>query len=365
MKKLKLKMLACMLIVILLLTSCSSVFAFTIYQKQSTKRLSISQSILNVLKNNLQDKINSSAPEDSKKEDIAVEGTTPEIVTETDLSESSINTIKSELVQAQATSDKLSIWDIAKFIFRISSIYKNVNTGPQTITQSKQLAILCSVCSSTDNTGPISVSSALLTDNDGVKKEVTLVTLGGTEFIEGQATDVTTDILSGLEQSNDYLKAVVNLFQSVDSKGNSIIPKDKPVIVAGISLGGMVAQQLLAQKSITDNYTICNIVCFGSPVISAKYRQDTTTVKRLCDSTDIVPFLSVSGILNLDTTELDKKEKIVRDGGYKTFIGAHALGYVDAACWNSFDVLGVENGKATLQLTSNMTFYDAPLQNKN
>ena len=283
-----------------------------------------------------------------------------ELVTGLNLSKSNLRTIKKQLYSA-STSDRITLLDLFKLIISIKDVYSNIDLGPQELTNSKQLARLSAACASSDSTGPITVTPAVLKQNS-VKTDITLITLGGTEFVDGQATNITTDILSGLEINNDYLRAVVNLFKTNDSNGYPIIPKDKPIVVAGISLGGMVAQQLLAQKYITENYKIINVVSFGSPIICPNYRTNYTTVRRLCDTKDIVPALSVTEILDLDTSKLDTKERVDKNGGYKSFIGAHVLSYVDADCWNSFDVLGFENGNASIELLENVQFYDAPLQ---
>ena len=39
---------------------------------------------------------------------------------------------------------------------------------------------------------------------------------------------------------------------------------------------------------------------------------------------------------------------IVRDGNYETFIGAHALSYVDSSIWDNIDALGHIDGNETL-----------------
>ena len=282
------------------------------------------------------------------------------VVTGLNNSKQNLRLIRKQLYN-KTTNTKISLRDLINLIKRISAAYGSVQLGPATLTCSKELAVLSASCASTDNTGPIGIVPAIL-NNNGIKTDITLITLGGTEFVDGQATNITTDILSGLELNNDYLRAIVKLFKTQDAEGNNIIPLDKPIVVAGISLGGMVAQQLLAQEYITENYKIINIISFGSPIICPNYRTDYTTVRRLCDTIDIVPKLSVTEILDFDTAKLDKIERIDKTGGYKTFIGGHALSYVDAECWNSFDVLGFENGNASLELLEEIKFYDAPLQ---
>lgn len=120
----------------------------------------------------------------------------------------------------------------------VKSIDSKGEEYEQTISKSQQLAKLCCVPSSLENLGPIAIADAKLNG-----QEITLIVLQGTEVTEGQATGILEDLQSGFGQSNAYLETVVKLFQD-----DKIIPKDKPIFVTGISLGGMVAQQLLAQK---------------------------------------------------------------------------------------------------------------------
>lgn len=259
--------------------------------------------------------------------------------------------------------DNLSVIDIIKIVCNILKSYKDVNTEAQTISGSKELALLSSVTSSAKQAGPITITPAKLND-----KEITLITLGKEEIISGEATGIREDVLESLEKTNDYLVDVMNLFETTDENGNLIIPEDKPIIVVGSSLGGMVAQQLLAQENLTSKYDFEAIICFGSPLIAPESRTENTKVVRFCDEKDIVPQLGKEYL----TEELDEellqelydKEVIQEDGKYSTFIDAHMVSYVENKCWNNYDVFGVKNGENKITLKENMKFYEAPTLKK-
>ena len=247
-------------------------------------------------------------------------------------------------------------------IDRVMPIYAKATIGPQEVTTVHQLAILSSICATRKNDGPITVTDASLNGED-----VTLVTLGGTERTEGQATTMEECTLSALGKSNEYLTAVVNLFEE------NVIPEDKPVVVAGISLGGMVAQQLLGVEDIMDDYTIKAVIAFGSPFILPLDRQGVKVV-RFADVHDKVPpvgesFLR-SGVLTVGKMtrrsllkkldEMDAVEKIARTSKYTDMIEAHALSYIEDACWDNVDFLGDPERKNVLVLKETMKFYPAP-----
>ena len=188
----------------------------------------------------------------------------------------------------------------------------------------------------------------------------------------GQATGFREDVLSAMEQSNDYLRNIVKLFEATDDNGAPIIPPEKPVIVSGLSLGGMVAQQLLAQPELMERFQIHSIVCFGAPLLAAEYRTPDTRVVRICDSTDQVPYagrphlqdLLARKLLNREPNQLlqllDDQEVIRRDGGYHTTMMAHSQSYIMNPCWADLDVLGVVNGTNTLVMEQAIRFYPCP-----
>ena len=249
---------------------------------------------------------------------------------------------------------------------KVNEIYGKASIGPQKVTTVNQLAILTSICATRSGDGPITVTPSTLNGED-----VTLVTLGGTEMVEGQATGLEESQLAAFGKSNDYLVALTKLFTE------KIIPQDKPVIVTGISLGGMIAQQVLGQAVVTDNFKIKAIITFGSPITLPLDRKGVKVV-RFADANDKVPQLGegllrsgmVTGSqmskqeLTQKLADLDKAEKVSYTSKYTGMIETHALSYIEDECWAETDFLGDASKKNVLELKETMKFYPAPKQVK-
>ena len=99
-----------------------------------------------------------------------------------------------------------------------------------------------------------------------------------------------TDLLVGFEQDNRYI-------QNVRAAILNNVPAGSNLLVTGHSLGGMVAQQVAADSQIKSNYNVLNTVTFGSPLIDGFQREGT--VKRLGDTSDPVPYLSLTTFTNV------------------------------------------------------------------
>ncbi|MBQ3773615.1 MAG: hypothetical protein II833_04430, partial [Pseudobutyrivibrio sp.] len=128
------------------------------------------------------------------------------------------------------------------------------------------------------------------------------------------------------------------------------------------SLGGMVAQQVAADKYIKDNYEVLNTVTFGSPLIKGFSREGM--VKRLGDSSDKNTFYSISSVLNIVWQYAGVNHE---DGGYNgDSPAAHCDSYLREDVWGNYDcagekrgsVLGVETGSRMLTLNfATTSFY--------
>lgn len=199
--------------------------------------------------------------------------------------------------------------------------------------------------------GPIIVTKGTL--NRGSKKTpIYLVTLTGLELptFTLQTTDVLTCGLAGEQLPNDFEKNVRKVMKEA-------IPKDANVVIVGHSLGGMVAQQVAANKSIQKRYHILNIVAYGSPVLF-KGRIEGT-MKRLGDVSDPVPYLSAETFkdFKVQNGTLQKEDSGI---GFDVTFKAHRFSYIDEKTWGKYDVLGYKNGKATLSLNVNtQKFYSS------
>lgn len=220
----------------------------------------------------------------------------------------------------------------------------------QTYTNAAQIAQLVHDGYNQGTKGPISIVKGTLKTTFS-SKTVYLVTLSGTEMVFNQSTEWVTDLLSGFNLKSAYYYNVVNVI-----KAN--VPKNANLILAGHSLGGMIAQQVSADSGIKSRYNILNVVTFGSPLLAAGFREGT--VRRLGDTADVVPYLSG----NLFVTPLRAIAGLNREnGGYGIqAITAHKESYKREDVWGRYDVTGTKYGRAKLTLDlSTRKFYQSPI----
>lgn len=217
-------------------------------------------------------------------------------------------------------------------------VYKIQNGETVTIENAAQMATLAKVGYADYQTaGPISITEGRMTYNTywgSEDKEVYVVALSGTEtIVENQTTTLKEDLLSGFELSNEY---AVNVKNAIIDR----IPAGSNIILAGHSLGGMVAQQVAADKYIKDNYEVLNTVTFGSPLIKGFTREGM--VKRLGDTSDKNPFYSISTFLNIAWQYAGVNHE---DGGYNgDSPAAHCDSYLREDVWGSYDCAGEKRG---------------------
>ncbi len=214
-------------------------------------------------------------------------------------------------------------------------------------TQANQIAEICYQGYNNGVYGPIIITRGTLVKGYS-SKTVYLVTLSGTELVKNQSTGYWTDLLVGFNQDNAYLRNVASVI-----KAN--IPTGSNLILSGHSLGGMVAQQVAAHSEIKAKYNVLNTVTFGSPLISEGNREGT--VKRLGDTSDVVPYLSATGNFAWQVFGLNRES-----GGYGTDAGtAHVESYLRSDVWGQYDVTGTKYGNATLTLNlSSQRYYKSP-----
>lgn len=199
------------------------------------------------------------------------------------------------------------------------------------------------------NPGSISITKAKLTIN-GSTKNVYLIALSGTESIENQSTGFWTNLKSGFELNSPYLLKAIEAVQTN-------VPEGSRLIIAGHSLGGMIAQQMSGNSAIKNHYIVMNVVAFGSPLTNPFGREGT--IKRLGDNADIVPYFSAMGTILLpwQISGLNRE-----NGGYGNPINAHLQSYNREDVWGNYDVLGIKNGSATISYnSSDISFYSAPI----
>lgn len=191
---------------------------------------------------------------------------------------------------------------------------------------------------------PISVTKAKLAQ-DGAEKTVYVIGLLGTESNKGQVNNIDNCFLAFLCLDNSYTKLVKQVIKENIKKNSSLI-------IVGHSLGGMVAQQVVCDKEIKENYNIIGTVTAGSPYIIT-FAKPEGTVNRLADLGDFIPKLSLATIL-LPITQF--ATPIYANGGYLLDPdGAHNKSYIDENVWGEYDVLGNKDGGAKLTFYSSDT----------
>ena len=207
-----------------------------------------------------------------------------------------------------------------------------------------------------DGRGPFSITKAQLTA-DGTTRNVYLVALNGTSFpwvnAEGQPTGLNTDVRSGLNGNNRYLEAVVKQIQAT-------VPPGSNLVIAGYSLGGMVAQQVAANPAIKRDYDVLNTVTFGAPP-TGNNRQEGT-VHRLIDWNDPVTVLSAESPFRAlsHATMRDSHEFSLTNP-----VKSHTSSYFQDGVWAGINALGEtvkKDGPATLTFNrSDVEFFRAPV----
>ena len=198
--------------------------------------------------------------------------------------------------------------------------------------------------------GPISITKGTLKQGFS-SKTVYLVTLSGTELVLNQSTEVLTDLFSGFDLDNAYYWNVVRVIQQN-------VPRGANIILAGHSLGGMVAQQVAADSTIKSRYNVLNTVTFGSTLLSVGSREGV--VRRLGDVSDVVPYLSG----RLFTNPITAIFGLNREDGhyYGRPITAHNASYSRTDLWGKYDVTGTRYGSARLILDlGTREFFQSPI----
>jgi len=193
--------------------------------------------------------------------------------------------------------------------------------------------------------GPVSITRGRLGNTN-----IYLVTLSGTEFVKNQSTGAWTDILAGFNLNNAYYRNCVNIV-------NQNVPAGSNIMFAGHSLGGMVAQQLAADNGLKGRYNIMYTLCYGSPLLAAGSREGT--VRRLGDTSDIVPYASGS-IINNTAWAISGLNR--ESGGYgANAYKAHIESYQRSDVWGAYDVTGAKWGGQRLDLDlGTRRFFQSP-----
>ena len=200
-------------------------------------------------------------------------------------------------------------------------------------------------------------------DLNNPETPVYLVAIAGTEVIGGSPNNTDACLATAMNLPNQYEREIRRIILEN-------IPKGSNLMFTGHSLGGMVGQQVIADKKVQDNYNILYSVFFGSPVVKGENGYEGT-LYRLCDNRDYVTFLSFNFLENLSKVLLESETglamastgTVTRNGGYSLhpeLNGPHSphMSYINEQTWGDCDVCGIPNGYHVLTLDkSTCTFY--------
>lgn len=263
--------------------------------------------------------------------------------------------LKQEVAEAQtayATDNDRFVGEAAKQLLS-KKTYEYTNSAE--ISRLVQLGYACNQGS--EPQGPFFITKGVMKEKSffGLvtkKKDVYVVCISGTDTdAVDQSTGIVTDLLCGFEFDNRYI-------QNIKKAMLTTIPKGANVYVTGHSLGGMVGQQVASDKTLKDKYNILNTVTFGSPVINGFKREGT--VKRLGDTSDVIPYASLTTFTNViwQAAGLNRE-----DGGYGwNVMGAHVESYNRVDEWGEYDVTGTKGGNTTLTMDFSTTkFFHSPV----
>ena len=228
-------------------------------------------------------------------------------------------------------------------------------------------------------------------------KEVYMLCLNGTGFTEGQQYGIVADLLSGMETDSQYLRNAIQAIRDYAKEDNYSLGKkgSSPLYIAGMSLGGMIAQQVMVQDIILQEFKIEQVTIIGSPALCVEERKEefnklkyknnapkADKIVRIIDEQDLIPYACIDYLNNkerakgnyfVDGTSYNIKEgaiieTLITDNAqkhYKTGIGHHFIGYLADETWKNYDPLGYKitdtNSAHRVKIDhSNFKYYDAP-----
>jgi len=203
--------------------------------------------------------------------------------------------------------------------------------------------------------GPVSIVPATIHEGD-TKTQVHLVGISGTEPVKGQSTGWITNLKAGHELSNPGLRnARAVILASVPPGGK--------VVLAGHSQGGMVAQQLAADKQLKKaDIHVIDTVAFGSPLIAAGRRNGE--VHRITAFLDPVPSASLGSQALAPWATLGN-QRIGNNQPLMNPIKAHTAEYFNGnnPRLTSMDAMGRKNPAVPATITfdpNERTFFSSP-----
>lgn len=170
------------------------------------------------------------------------------------------------------------------------------------------------------------------------------------------AREVYCIFLRGTNQSmdpSDILSLPTCVKSSIGYKNNYIetvkkavldeVPLGSYIMLIGHSLGGMVAQQFIADKEMLKSYKLLNALTIGSPYVIGL--SHGCPLHRVADRADVISMLSLPLLSNMLIGHIRTES----GGYYFNVLGAHCDSYRHSSVWEDYDVFGVPNGKRTYE----------------
>lgn len=156
-----------------------------------------------------------------------------------------------------------------------------------------------------DTNHPIGIAKVKRGPQD--KNDTFVLLLSGTEPVNfGQATTLPQDVAASLNQNDRYRQSIFNALEDAGVK------KSDNLIIAGHSLGGMEAQNLVADKRFQANYHATEVVTFGSP--KTWHEQPGVHYTRFQTKGDPVPLLSPGEAIGFDRPhQIQLHDNVIRD----------------------------------------------------
>ena len=174
----------------------------------------------------------------------------------------------------------------------------------------------------------------------------------------GESVDAYLVCMLGVKDNKAQVNKSENLFPAAFNLDNSYsdfvkktvlenIPEGSSLIMAGHSLGGMVAQHLRQDKELIEKYDLINVMTAGSPLILTKGAVEGT-LNRLADTGDFIPWFSPATIV---CPLRQIKEAHRENGGFNGDPdGAHNESYLLSSVWGGYDALGAPGGDAVISI---------------
>ena len=177
------------------------------------------------------------------------------------------------------------------------------------------------------------INKAMLFTPGGGACEVYLVALRGTDksWDKNDVLGIPACLRAFLNLKNIY-------FNEVKDAIINTVPCGYSLVLIGHSMGGMILQQIAADKEINEKYIVLNLLTIGSPFVRTFGRK--CSFRRVADRADIFPWLGFSVVANIFT-----HRPVYKSNGYFGNIdGAHTDSYRLSGTWLDYDCFGVYRG---------------------